>query len=185
MSSHAHHGGLLVEARRVLRFNQQQLATQLKSSLRTVQRWELGKAHIYPEHLRRAAALVHSQDSDLASQLAVAGGTTLVGLGLEQPPSPPVTPPPPAAVEAPPRSPPQAEAPALPPSPVTPERLGPVHLARIVACAAADAASTPPSGVRPILVAALRAMVDAKLTVEEVLEGLTAAEVKTRGDGSG
>jgi DNA-binding XRE family transcriptional regulator len=93
---------LCIRARQKLGMTQQMFADAVGSSLRTVARWEGGSTDPAPWHFHRMAALLHPSDPELASDAAIAGGTTLETLGIVAPPLPTpardVARPPPAAV---------------------------------------------------------------------------------------
>jgi transcriptional regulator with XRE-family HTH domain len=84
---------LVIDARRALGLSRDKFAELLRSSKRTVARWEAGESTVYPQVLFELARHVHPSDAKLAEEIALAGGTTLQKLGiapsLEAPPLPP------------------------------------------------------------------------------------------------
>jgi DNA-binding XRE family transcriptional regulator len=149
---------LLLQARRHLGVSQGDFGVMLGASRRTGQRWERGGSLPMPSQLHELAKLIHPHSTELASRIAVAGGTTLEALGVvERTPPAPVAPPP-------------------PPPPPAPD---PVHIVDTVVCAAAEAMQVMPEAIRPALRAAFRRARLAGLSVESLdkaLNGATAAE---------
>jgi hypothetical protein len=92
----------VVQARMALLWSQRQLGDKLGASMRTVSRWEAGRAHLSANQIATLAMHVYPKRPDLAEQLAAAIGHTLVGLGIAPPPAPvaPVVPSPPPNVVA-------------------------------------------------------------------------------------
>jgi hypothetical protein len=118
---------LLFLAHRALGLSQGDLGKLLGASTRTGQRWGTAKAFPSQEQVQQLARHVDPVDAQLAAQLAQAGGTTLMALGLGPPP-----PPPPA-----------------PPFVPAPDRI-----VDSVVCAAAEAMGVMPGAIRPALLAA-------------------------------
>jgi hypothetical protein len=152
--------GLLFEARRLLSLSRNGFAQAIGSSSRTMSRWNSGQAAPSPFNAREAAKLVYKLDRELALQLARAGHTDLVALGLEKAPKP------------------------APPPPPTRPQASMAHLADSVVCAAAEAISITPRAVRPALLEAFRRARAVGLTLEEVEQALTSA-VAAEGEGHG
>jgi transcriptional regulator with XRE-family HTH domain len=138
---------LLIRARQVIGLSQGELATRLRSSKRTVSRWETGASTPSVSEVCDAARLVYGIDATLAAELAAAAGETVVSLGLVTPVAPPAAPPP-----------------------------IPSHLVvDAVVCVAADALGAAPSTVRAALYAAFRRTRELRLTVEDVEKALAPA----------
>jgi DNA-binding transcriptional regulator YiaG len=137
---------LVSAARDVLPISYDALAMKLDSSKRTLQRWQAGESRPTADQLAMLARLVHATHAPLSSEIAAAAGETLVSLGLEDPPAPPVAP-----------------------------RAMPRHLVvDAVVCSAAEATDVAPSGVRTILLAAFRQARELGLSTEEVHDALEA-----------
>ena len=81
------------EARRALSWTQRQLGDNLGASMRTASRWETGRASMRADEIAKLARYVYPVRPDLAEQLALYAGQTLVSLGI-------VAPPPPVVVES-------------------------------------------------------------------------------------
>jgi DNA-binding XRE family transcriptional regulator len=137
---------LVARGRQALAMNQQELAKLLGSSLRTVQRWEAGRASPYPNELQQLADAVRPHDPKFASEIDVW--------------APRPTPPAPAVVAPPPPPPPPPE----PPPPIAPS-----VLVDSVVCAAAEAMAVAPQAIRPAVLAAFTRARDARLTPEGVI----------------
>jgi hypothetical protein len=125
------------------------LGELLGSSRRTGQRWETGASRPSPGQLQDLARRVHPHDASLAAQIAAAGDSSLVALGLEKPPAPPQPPAPPPVV-------PLAQ-----------------HVIDSVVCAAADAIDVLPRTIRPALLAALTRARHIGLTLEDMERALS------------
>ena len=142
---------LMIKAQTALSCTQAELGDVLGASKRTVQRWQHGGAILLPQQWGKLATAVHPHDRDLAASIAAEGGTNLVDLGLERPPSPP------RVVEAEP-----------PPPPLPTSRL-----VEAVVGAAADAMSMIPRAARPGVAAAFVCAAELRLSVAEVVAALT------------
>jgi DNA-binding XRE family transcriptional regulator len=145
---------LLAAVRKELILSQSTLGKLVGRERRTVMRWQQGRANPYPWHWEAMARAVHPRNRALASQLAAAGGHTLVSLGLEAPAPPPAPPPP-------------APAPAGP---------APRHLVDSIVCAAAEAIQLTPQAIRPALVAAFERASALGMASDAVLGGLAPAK---------
>ncbi|MGH7294951.1 MAG: helix-turn-helix domain-containing protein [Polyangiaceae bacterium] len=153
--------GLLMEARRVLGIGSQgKLGELLGSSARTGERWERGHSSPSVSVLHQLAALVHPKDPELAGQLAAAGWSTLLQLGIEAPPPPPPAPAPPPP----------------PPAPPPPPPPDPAFIVDTVVCAAAEEMDMMPDAIRPALRAAFRRARLAGLSVADVDTALHAGK---------
>jgi DNA-binding XRE family transcriptional regulator len=139
---------LMGRSRHVMGFTQQMLGEALGSSKRTAHRWEAGKASPTVSQVRALAAMVFPREPALAEQLAAAASTTLLELGLVQPPAPP------------------SPAPAPPPRP--PTRL----VVHAVVCVAADELATAPETVRRALHAAFKCARELNLSLADVEDAL-------------
>lgn len=137
--------GLLIEARRTLVLSREELGRLLQRSKRTVGRMEIGQSAIDAEEFHQLARSVHPHDAALAEELARAGNTTLLDLGVV-PSSPPVV-----------------------MGPVVPSHL----LVDAVVCAAADALNVAPESVRASVLAAFRRARELHMTLEDVENALT------------
>ncbi|MBS2026709.1 MAG: helix-turn-helix transcriptional regulator [Deltaproteobacteria bacterium] len=73
---------LIERARLALHLDKRELAKALGMSPRTVYRWKARMAWPRKETLRELAVKLHPVDPALASDLAVAGGTTSAAMGL-------------------------------------------------------------------------------------------------------
>jgi transcriptional regulator with XRE-family HTH domain len=133
---------LFHRARQALGVTQLGLAEKLGASRRTGQRWDAG--HSYPAHrqLVDLAKAVYKNDPELAAEIALSLGTSVVALGLVPSAPPPVAPPP---IES---------------------------IVDSIVCAAAEAIDVLPRAVRPALVAAFARARELQLTVEVVEKGL-------------
>jgi transcriptional regulator with XRE-family HTH domain len=137
----------VVRACRVLRLSQSALAKRAGTSVRTVQRWRAGTSFPTRAQMAMLAQLVHPVQPELASQVAVASGTSLLALGL-----------------------------APPPDPAAPAALPPAHRIERVVYAAAEASDLSPRAVRPALVAAFTRAKEVGFTLDDVLAALSAAK---------
>jgi transcriptional regulator with XRE-family HTH domain len=140
--------GLVARAQTALGMTHEQFGTALGSSKRTAARWAAGMSRPSVPQVRKLACLVYPGDAELAAELASAASTTLVGLGLVQPPAPVVL------------------AASLPRGLVI----------DAVVLAAADAAVAAPRTVRVTLLAAFRRARELGLTVEDVETALAATQ---------
>jgi hypothetical protein len=139
---------LVVEARRALLLNREKFGEILKSSKRTVARWEGGESSISSTDLFDLARHVYPRDAKLAEEIALAGGATLEALGIVSAPVAPLPPPPPPPI--------------------------PGHvLVEAIVCAAADALKAVPETVRPAVLAAFQRARELRMTVEDVERALT------------
>ena len=73
---------LVIDGRRTLGLSRDKFAELLRSSKRTVARWEAGQSTVYPRDLFELARHVHPNDAELAEEIALAGGATLQKLGI-------------------------------------------------------------------------------------------------------
>jgi DNA-binding XRE family transcriptional regulator len=156
---------LLVLAREALGLNQQKLADLAGSSLRTVQRWENGRAKPSSWHIHPLADAVRTADPQLAAELDE----------LAPRPAPPV---PLVVVSASPTLPPPPPSPLPSPAPAPAPVSAPIAddiLVDAVVCAAAEAMAMTPQAVRPAIHAAFARARDARLTIEAVLAVLAAS----------
>ena len=143
---------LLGDARRALSLNQEQLGELLRSSKRTVQRWETSRGRPSAAELATLAGHVYPVDAEVAAELAEAIGQTLESLGIVAPPPPP--------------------APPAPPPPPGPPPM-PRHLAvDAVVCVASDALGIMPSAARGGILAAFRRARELGLACDEVEKAL-------------
>jgi hypothetical protein len=161
-SSPAKTRALLARAQGALGVSQGRIGILAYASERTGQRWATGRAAPIPEHFGHLAAAVYPVDPALAAELAAAGDTTLVALGLEKPPEPPPPPAPPAPDAASPRAP----SPALPLQPAVDS----------IVCAAADAVDLLPKQLRPALLAAVMRAKELGIDLETMETGLRPAK---------
>jgi transcriptional regulator with XRE-family HTH domain len=149
---------LLSRARLHLRFNQQDLAKFMKSSLRSVQRWETGGSSPAHSQVHLVADAVRSLDPQIAA-----------GLDAYAPrPAPPLV-----AVAAPLAPPPVT----VPPTPAIPPHV----LVDSVVCAAAEAMAVSPQAIRPAVLAAFTRASEAGLTFEAVLGVLAPTRTEEKG----
>jgi transcriptional regulator with XRE-family HTH domain len=81
---------LLLDAQSALVMSQRELGYAVGSSHRTASRWAAGQSTPGGHSLRKLAALLYPVDRDLAEEAAAHIGQTLVSLGIEAPPPPPV-----------------------------------------------------------------------------------------------
>ena len=148
---------LVSEVRRALTMSGNDLAKALGWSRRTGQRWARQGGPSSPVVLDMAR-LVFPVNPQLAAEVALAGGSTLEGLGLVKPAPPPLP----------------------PPRPVYPERV-----VDAVVCAAAEAMQATPQQARPAVLAAFACAQELGLLVEDVTRVLrkapkaAAAEVRS------
>jgi hypothetical protein len=154
-----------------LHLSQQQFADRVRSSLRTVQRWEADRGRPQSWELQALADAVRPNDPQLASELDVWAPR----------PTPPAAPG--VVVAAAP-----APAPPLPAAPPPAPTPAPVLVDAIV-CAAAEAMALAPQAVRPALLAAFSRARDVGLTPEAVVAVLApspppAGEAKTKKRGA-
>ncbi|HEY8040968.1 MAG TPA: helix-turn-helix transcriptional regulator [Polyangiaceae bacterium] len=155
---------LLTLSRETLSLTQQELADLVRSSLRTVQRWEGRRGSPSPDELHALADAVRPRDHALASELDA---------WAPRPAPPPAPVAPPSAQPAP-----LLPAPAAamsPPSPPVPARV----LVDSVVCAAAEAMTLAPQAIRPAVLAAFSRARDAGLTPEAVVAVLSAPEASS------
>ena len=152
---------LFHRARATLLLSQLALAEALGASRRTGQRWDAAQAYPNYGQLETLARLVHPKDPGFAAEIANGLGTTLVELGLEPAPSPPV----------------QAPSAQLPRT-SSEQRRG--HIVDSVVCAAAEAMNVLPGAIRPALLAAFTRASDLGLDIDAVVEGL-AGKAQTKG----
>jgi transcriptional regulator with XRE-family HTH domain len=142
---------LIARTRELLHLNQQQLADRVRSSLRTVQRWEARRATPSAREIHWMADTVRSVDPEIAAHLDVWAPR----------PAPPSMPEPARPIEG--VSP--APAPAPPP---------PLHvLVDSVLCAAAEAMGVAPQAVRPAVLAAFARSCEARVSPEQIVATLT------------
>ena len=142
---------LVVRSRLALQMNQLQLAELVGTSLRTVQRFETGRAPLYPWHLHKLVDALRPHDPDLAAQIDVYA-----------PRAAPI--PPPVVAPAP-----VLPAPAPPPPPPLPPPIPAGVLVDSVVCAAAEAMSVAPQAIRPAVLAAFARARDTGLTMDGVV----------------
>jgi DNA-binding XRE family transcriptional regulator len=157
---------LIVLSRHALALSQEELATLVGSSLRSVQRWETKQASPMNENVHALSDAVRTRDPALADELDA---------WAPRPP-PPGAPSPPAGLAPSPPSPLPVPAPASVPAAV---------LVDAVVCAAAEAMQLPPQAVRPALTAAFLRARDAGLGVEAALSVLAPPPAAPEGAGSG
>ena len=158
-------GETLFRVQKALKVNQKRLAEILQCSPRTVIRYYQRGGFLLPSKYEKLATLCHPHDRALAAELAARAGKTLIDLGLERPPPPPLPPP----------------APAPPPRPAH----APRHLVDSIVCAAAEAMQSPPHAMRPALTAAFERAIALGMTAEDVLKGMAAEPMaKAKGKGS-
>jgi hypothetical protein len=148
---------LLTLSRQTLHLNQLELANLLRTSLRSVQRWEGKRGDPYHHQIQELADAVRPHDPDLASQIDV-------WAPRPAPPPPPALVPAPTESAGPPVLPPPAP-PAPPPSPPVPAGV----LVDSVVCAAAEAMALAPQATRPAVLAAFARARDAGLTMDAVI----------------
>jgi DNA-binding XRE family transcriptional regulator len=142
---------LLYEARRALHMNRQDIGKAIGWSYRTIVRWETRHTDVYSPSLLKIVPRVHAVDPQLAAEIAMACGSSLVQLGIGTVPA-------------------QNVAAAAQRTPVSLQ-----HLADSVACAAADALHAAPEAVRPALLAAFRRARELRMTFDDVESALTEA----------
>jgi hypothetical protein len=147
------HLSLLLDVRRALNLSQQELATVMDSSLRTVQRMHAGRAEPSRRQYGLLVRATHPKDAVLAARIAAWVNGTLEEFGIAPPPAPPA--PPPSAPAAPAVS---------------------IHAVDSVLCAAADVADLPLSLVRRILAAAFGRARELGVSVEMAADTLCAVE---------
>jgi DNA-binding XRE family transcriptional regulator len=136
---------LLVQARVALRWSQSDLANAFGLSRRTVARYEAGHTSgLVPHQMFILARALYPVDRSLARRAAVAGGETLMGLGLEKP-EPPKPPP----------------APASPPPPRS-------MLVDSVVYAAAEALDASPRSIRAAVLTAIERALVLGITLEDL-----------------
>jgi transcriptional regulator with XRE-family HTH domain len=148
-------------AQMLLGLSQEELASKLGVSRRSITRWYAGQSTPGVEHLGLLARMVHRTDASVATRLAEEAGTSLAALGL-------VTVAPAARA---PEPPPPALPPPPPPRPFPPTRL----MVESIVCAAAETMQTVPSEVREVLRAAFSRARGLGLTIEEVDDALSPA----------
>jgi hypothetical protein len=146
---------LIVQAQKVLAFDNQDLAKLVKLSPRTITRWWSNESSPSGDHVLAILRAVHPKDATVSAQLATQLGHTLETLGV-------VVRPPPAP-------------PAPPPPPPPPPRPASDRLVEAVVCAAAEALESTPAAVRPVLRAAFARARKLRMTVEEIDEALSPA----------
>ena len=146
---------LLVRAGQSLGMNQLRFGELLGVSRRTMARWHAGRNGPSFSRWVQLVRHVHPADPALAAEIAAELGETLVSLGVEAPPLPPV---PAMRTELP------------PPRPLP--SVG--DLVDSIVCAAAEAIATAPQAVRPALLAAFERAVSVGLAVDEVRGALRA-----------
>jgi transcriptional regulator with XRE-family HTH domain len=142
-------GIVLGEARFALGMTQEEFGSALGSSHRTAVRWDAGESVPAPHHLEELARRLYAAHRALAVEAAAAAGTTLVELGLEEPPKPPAPPAPPATV------------------------LRAEDLVDVVVLAVVEASGTPPAAVRPLLYAIFKRAREIGLTVQAAEKALS------------
>jgi transcriptional regulator with XRE-family HTH domain len=152
---------VLGDARRALQMTQAELARAIGGAQRTVARWEAGGATPAAHHYARLATLLYPVRRDLAEEVAVHAGESLVSLGIEAPPAPP--PPPPAVVVAP--------IEVAPPS-VAKLQPKPEVLVDVLVLALMLESDAPYADARRGLHAALKRGCDVGLTMQEAEEAL-------------
>jgi hypothetical protein len=144
---------LLLQARVALGWSQSDLAKAFLLSRRTVARYEAGHTSgLVRHHMFILAKALYPVDRSLARRAAVAGGETLLGLGLEKP-EPPKPPP----------------APSAPPPPRA-------MLVDSVVYAAAEALDASPRSIR----AAVLTAIERALVLGITLEDLTVAPASSK-----
>ncbi len=72
----------VTRAQFALGMTQKDLGEFLGSSLRTAQRWAVGRSHPSVEQLKRLAIAVYPRDASLAAEIAAAASETTESLGL-------------------------------------------------------------------------------------------------------
>jgi transcriptional regulator with XRE-family HTH domain len=149
----------VTRAQLLLGLSQEDLASKLGVSRRSITRWYAGQSMPGVEHLAALARMVHRTDASVAARLAEEGGTSLAALGL-------VTVAPAARSAEPPLA---APGPPPPPRPFPPTRL----MVESIVCAAAETMQTVPSEVREVLRAAFSRARGLGLTTEEVDDALS------------
>jgi transcriptional regulator with XRE-family HTH domain len=178
---------LLARTRKVLKLGNGHLGTLVGVGKRLASQWESGRSQPDAEHLHHIARLVYPDDRQLAIELAEAGATTVVALGLEPAPDPPpwrlgldgrVYPrrsgsEPPPGPDAPPRR------AATPTAEQTGSSLQVRHLVDSVVCAAAEAGTSTPQAVRPILAAAIQRAAELRLSLADLALVLGAPDAPT------
>jgi DNA-binding XRE family transcriptional regulator len=147
---------LLGQARRALRMTQQQFATHINSSKRTVQRWEAGHSTPDAVELRRIADAVRPHDADLAAHVEAWAPTPPATPAIPATPPPVVSAPPPAPVVY------------APQAPLVPTSV----LVNAVVGATVEASGLKPSEVRTLLLAAFREAARANVDPVDVVEEL-------------
>jgi transcriptional regulator with XRE-family HTH domain len=157
---------LLVLSREQLSLTQEQLATLVGSSLRTVQRWENKRSTPSPWNIHALADAVRSHDETLAAELDA-------WAPRPKPPEAPLPPPAPALIAMP--------SPMAPPPPPPPPPIADDVLVDAVVCAAAEAMELTPRAIRPAVLAAFRRASDARLTAEAVVRVLSSVKEPAKG----
>jgi transcriptional regulator with XRE-family HTH domain len=137
---------LLARSREILNLSQLGLAKRLRSSLRTVQRWEASRSTPTAANLHELADAVRPHDPGLAAEMDVWAPRPAAAVV----PAPVIAAPPPPA------------APALPAS----------ILVDLVVCAAAEALGMAPQAARPAVLATFASALKAGLTVDDVVAAL-------------
>jgi DNA-binding XRE family transcriptional regulator len=148
---------LLLEARRALQMSQRQFGYTVGASHRTAVRWDAGKASPAAHHYAAIVKLLYPVDRALAAEIAGRVGQSLVSLGIEAPPPPPVESP---------ASPPETLAAPSPPRPPAEDLVDLMLLAAMVESGA------PVDTVRKWLHAALARGSAVHLTMEEAERAL-------------
>jgi transcriptional regulator with XRE-family HTH domain len=151
----------VTRAQMLLGLSQEELASKLGVSRRSITRWHAGQSTPGVEQLAMLARMVHRTDASVAARLAEEAGTSLAALGLvTAAPAARAPEPPPAAAPPPPA-----------PRPFPPTRL----MVESIVCAAAETMKTVPSEVREVLRAAFSRARGLGLTIEEVDDALSPA----------
>jgi transcriptional regulator with XRE-family HTH domain len=155
---------ILAEAQNRLGMSQRGLAELTGVSRRTILRWYSNRALPIAAHVTPVIEALYPQHRDVAVKLAHKLGHTLVTLGVA-----PAEPPGKAA-------PPSEPAPPAPPPPLAPapRAFPPADLLiDSIICAAAEALSTTPAAVRPVVQAAFARARGLGVSVQEVDDALS------------
>jgi hypothetical protein len=130
--------------------SQRELAIVCGLERRSVMKWQQGVGTPSDRHWQAMARAVYPRNAALAAQLAAAGNTTLVALGLQAPEAEPVA---------------LAQAATAAGSAA--------YLVDSIVCAAAETMQVSPHAVRPALVAAFERSIALGLAADAVLAGLS------------